>query len=192
MKVLLTGASGYIAGQLREALSDRYELRIVDVQSKTRDGAEVAGIDVADLTDVDRSRYAGLFEGIDVVVHLGYVRPAGGDAPIDRFDAELKNVHMANNVYRAAFEAGVRRVVMASSNHAADWYEHALVHARKKELVTPNDAPLSDNFYGWAKAAYELLGFPYACGSFGRKLEVVQIRIGAPRDVSGRRRGAAL
>jgi hypothetical protein len=38
-------------------------------------------------------------------------------------------------------------------------------------------------FYGWAKAAYEPLGFLYACGSLGRKLEVVQIRIVVPREI---------
>ena len=89
---------------------------------------------------------------------------------------------MANNVYRCAYDAGVRRVVVASSNHAADWYEHALVHNRKKEMVFPEELPLSDNFYGWAKAAYELLAYPYACGAFGRKLEIVQVRIGNPRE----------
>ena len=111
----------------------------------------------------------------------------GGPAlqEIDRFDTECDNVRMANNVYRAAFDAGARRVVMASSNHAADWYEHALIHNRKKEMVSTDEVPLSDNFYGWAKAAYELLGFPYASGIFGRKLEVVQVRIGAPREVPG-------
>ena len=93
---------------------------------------------------------------------------------------------MAQNVYRAAYDAGVRRVVVASSNHAADWYEHSLIHVRKRETVSPTDVPLSDNFYGWCKASYELLGFVYASGSLGRKLEVVQVRIGAPRDVSGR------
>ncbi|HET6316595.1 MAG TPA: NAD(P)-dependent oxidoreductase, partial [Chloroflexota bacterium] len=35
----------------------------------------------------------------------------------------------------------------------------------------------------WAKIAYEALGFTYASGAFGRKLEVVQIRIGAPREI---------
>ena len=40
-----------------------------------------------------------------------------------------------------------------------------------------------DTFYGWAKVAYESLGFLYACGSLGRRLEVVQIRIVAPREI---------
>jgi hypothetical protein len=34
-----------------------------------------------------------------------------------------------------------------------------------------------------AKAANEPLGFLYACGSLGRKLEVVQIRIVVPREI---------
>ena len=57
--------------------------------------------------------------------------------------------------------------------------------SRQREMVYPTELPLSDNFYGWAKAAYELLGFVYASGVFGRALEVVQVRIGAPRDVAG-------
>lgn len=185
--VLLTGAAGYIASQLRAAFQDRYDLRLTDVRPQDRDGVEIANIEVADLSQIDRSRYAHLFAGVDAVVHLGYKRSSGfaGDNPIDAFDVELENVRMASNVYRAAFDAGVRRVVMASSNHAADWYEHALIHDRKKEMVSPEELPLSDNFYGWAKASYELLGFPYACGIFGRRLEVVQVRIGAPRDVAG-------
>ena len=182
--VLLTGACGYVASQLRDAFRDRYELRMIDVQSTDRGGAEIPGIDIADLVDTDRSRYAHLFDGADAVVHLGYRRSRRPEE-IDRFDAECDNVRMANNVYRAAFDAGVRRVVMASSNHAADWYEHALIHNRDKEMVSTDEVPLSDNFYGWAKAAYELLGFPYASGIFGRKLEVVQVRIGAPREVPG-------
>src|SRR5262249_15208114 len=94
---------------------------------------------------------------------------------------------MAQNVYRSALDAGVRRVVAASSNHAADWYEHALVHARRRELVSPAELPLSDNFYGWSKAAYELLGFVYASGGLGRKLEVVLLRIGPPLPWPARR-----
>lgn len=181
--VLLTGACGYVASQLREEFRDRYDLRMIDVRSQDRNGAEIPGVETVDLIDPDRSKYAHLFDGADAVVHLGYRRPSAPE--IDRFDTECDNVRMANNVYRAAFDAGVRRVVMASSNHAADWYEHALIHNLKKEMVSTDEVPLSDNFYGWAKAAYELLGFPYASGIFGRKLEVVQVRIGAPREVPG-------
>ena len=49
--------------------------------------------------------------------------------------------------------------------------------------MTPDDYPRPDTFYGWAKVAYESLGFLYACGSLGQRLEVVQIRIVAPREI---------
>jgi NAD+ dependent glucose-6-phosphate dehydrogenase len=184
--ILLTGATGYVAAQLLPALREAYDLRLVDVKDTDPAGRRVEGVVLADLADPDRTRYRHLFEGADAVVHLGYVRPAEGPL-IEHFDAELTNVRMAQHVYRSAFDAGVRRVVMASSNHAADWYEHALVHRRLREVVSPDDLPLSDNFYGWAKGSYELLGFVYACGAFGRRLEVVQVRVGAPRDVAGHR-----
>ena len=188
-RVLLTGASGYVASQLLAEFQERYDLRMVDVQTTNRDGLEVPGIQIADLINPDHTKYAELFDGVDAVVHLGYKRSGGfaGNEAIDRFDVEFENVQMANNIYRSSYDAGVRRVVMASSNHAADWYEHSMVHNKKKEMVSPREVPVSDNFYGWAKASYELLGFPYACGIFGRKLEVVQIRIGAPREVPGSR-----
>ena len=51
------------------------------------------------------------------------------------------------------------------------------------ETLDPYELPLSDNFYGWSKATYEHLGFLFACGSYGRKLEVVMVRIGAPREI---------
>ena len=188
LKVLITGASGYIASQMLKTYRDRYDLTLVDAVSNDAHGNPVEGVQTEDLIDTDRSKYEHHFEGQDAVIHLAYKRssPGGvyGDAipQIDRFAIELENVQMANNVYRCSLDAGVKRVVVASSNHAADWYEHALIHNRKKEMVYPEEMPLSDNFYGWAKAAYELLAHPYACGAFGRKLEIVQVRIGNPRE----------
>ena len=187
-RILVTGASGYIGSQLLPALRGKYRLTLTDAVDTDRDGCQVQDVEVADLMGDDRSKFAHLFEGNDVVIHLAYRRSSEGgvygDAVphIERFDIELANVKMANNVYRCAYDAGVQRVIMASSNHAADWYEHALIHRGRKETVFPDELPLSDNFYGWSKAAYELLGYPYACGAFGRKLEVVQVRIGNPRD----------
>ncbi len=187
-KVLITGASGYIASQMLKEYRDRYNLTLVDAIANDRHGNPVKGVEIVDLIDTDRSGYERYFANQDAVIHLAYKRSSPGgvygtDVPhIDRFATELENVQMANNVYRCAYDAGVKRVVVASSNHAADWYEHALIHNRKKEMVFPEELPLSDNFYGWAKAAYELLAYPYACGAFGRKLEIVQVRIGNPRE----------
>ena len=56
--------------------------------------------------------------------------------------------------------------MIVSSNHAADYYEN-LIWSGRMDFVTPDMLPLSDNFYGWAKASYELLGFMFACGEEG-------------------------
>ena len=198
-KILITGAAGYIADQILPTFRENYETVLVDVVDTNRRGEKVDGVLIQDLIDPDRAKYAGLFEGVDGVVHLGYKRRSG--SPLDHFFDEKQNVEMAYNVFRTAYDAGVSRVVMASSNHAADWYEHNLIHARKMESLDPYRLPLSDNFYGWAKATYEHMGFLFACGAMDfqtaggdedhtgasqvrqRKLEVVMVRIGAPRDI---------
>ncbi|MEZ4635735.1 MAG: hypothetical protein R2856_12365 [Caldilineaceae bacterium] len=71
---------------------------------------------------------------------------------------------------------------MASSNHAADYYE-PLILRHRWDFVTPDMRALSDNYYGWAKEVYEHLGFVFAVGkNNGSPLENVQIRIGGPRE----------
>lgn len=179
--VLLTGATGYIAGQLLPAFRDRYDLRLVDVRPRRRDGAAVDGVHVADLADGDVADLRPLFDGADAVVHTGYHRPTGTD-PQEQYDAERRNVDMMQRVYQLALDAGVPRVVAASTNQAAKWYEHPW-YAGRRDRVGPEDYPRPESFYGWAKAAYESLGFLYACGSLGRALEVIQIRIVVPRDI---------
>ena len=197
-KVLMTGATGYIANQLLPTFRESYEMTLVDVKADNPRGEAIDGVRIADLIDPDRSKYASLFEGVDAVVHLGYKRRSGD--PLDHFFDEKANVEMAYNVLRTAYDAGVPRVVMASSNHAADWYEHNLIHTRRMESLDPYALPLSDNFYGWAKATYEHLGFLFACGlggfgdadggeshvsgtPVGRRMGVVMVRIGAPREL---------
>jgi nucleoside-diphosphate-sugar epimerase len=176
-RVVLTGATGYVASQLLPVFRARYDLVALDVRT-------AEGVQQANLLDDPVDSLRPHFEGADAVVHLSYYRPPGsgvsgsGKSYLD----ERPNVDMAERVYRLSLECGVRRVVVASSNHAADWYEQ-LIHPRCIEMIGPADLPKSDNYYGWAKIAYEALGFTYACGAFGRKLEVVQVRIGAPREI---------
>jgi nucleoside-diphosphate-sugar epimerase len=182
--VLVTGASGYIASYILPAFRERYDLRLVDVRETDGRGQRVPGIqvrDVSDPRDLDRSR--DLFRGVDAVVHLAFLRP-NGPTSADRYFAERGNVDMAYAVYQLAQDEGVRRVVVASSNHAADFYEGALRNKSLDMVYPDGPRPLSDNFYGWAKEAYEHLGFAYATGQLGPAVEVVQIRIGAPRDLA--------
>jgi hypothetical protein len=206
-KVLVTGASGYIASLILPGLREHYELILLDVKTTDRSGNDVPGVQIADLIDKNRDHYRHFFKGVDAVVHLGFTRAKDRDDTDQQFDAEFANVQMAYNIYQTCYEEGVRRVVIASSNHAADYYE-PLILTHKHDVVDPNAGrPLSDNYYGWAKEVYEHLGFVFAVGKMhgekiqgiqasigntggasidqyagGRQLENVQIRIGGPRE----------
>jgi UDP-glucose 4-epimerase len=181
LSVLLTGATGYIAGLLLPALHERYDLRLTDARNTDREGRPMEGAIVADLLEATASELTSLVAGADAIVHCAYHRPAGDD-PQSQYDGERRNVDIMQRIYQLALDHGVRRVVAASTNQAAKWYEQPY-YAGLRDRVSPEDYPRPDNFYGWAKAAYETLGFLYACGSLGRKLEVVQLRIVAPREI---------
>ena len=182
LKVVVTGAAGYVASQLLPAFRERYDLVLLDSRERTRDGALVEGVTITDLRDADRETYRSYFAGADAVVHLAFNYKQGHSMNDGDYYSERSNLDLAFHVYQTALEEDVRRVVIASSNHAADWYEH-LLRQRKMEMLDVTAPPLSDNYYGWAKACYEHLGFLFATGRMGRALEVVQVRIGAPRQI---------
>jgi nucleoside-diphosphate-sugar epimerase len=167
-----------VASQLLPTLREAYDLRLVDVRAVDVAGEPVPGVEIVDLlTSSDEDLHA-LLDGVDTVVHCGYVRPAGEPT----YAEERRNLDMAQRVFEAARTAGVRRVVAASTNQASKWYERPWAEHRI-DRVSPEDYPRPDNYYGWAKAAYESLGFLYACGTLGRAVEVVLLRIVVPREV---------
>ncbi len=197
LNVLVTGASGKIAGQLLPAFRERYNLRLLDIKTTNRNGEEIADIITTDLLEPNRDSYREHFKGMDAVVHIGFVGNANADAqanPDAKFAQEYSNIQMAYNVYQTCLEEGVKRVVVASSNHAADYYEQLILDGNW-DFVDPNHRALSDNYYGWAKETYEHLGFVFAAGKqartsytsgkqmqSGKQLENVQLRIGGPRE----------
>lgn len=178
-KVLVTGAAGYIAGQLLPAFRERYDLRLVDVtRTRSRDGGEVPDVELLDVLDDPADRLAELCSEVDTVVHCGMRPPSGTPT----YAAERVNLDMTARIYEAAAAGSVRRVVCTSTNQASKWYERPW-RAGRRDRVGPEDYPRPDTFYGWAKSAYETLGFLYASGGVSRPLEVVQIRIVAPRPI---------
>ena len=180
-KVLITGGTGYIAGRMLSELRQRYDLTILDIKDTNREGEKVEDVIITDLLDKDRDNYRQYFQGVDSVIHCGFIGSAS--QAHRQFWKELDNVAMCYNIYQTCVEEGVRRAVVCSSNHAADFYER-LIWQDKMEFVTPDMIPLSDNYYGWAKISYESLGFVFATGAMtdGIRLENVQLRIGGPRE----------
>ncbi len=180
-KVVLTGASGIIAGVLLPTLRERYDLTLLDSRSRNRDGDEVDGVRIVDLLNRDRDSYRHHFSGAYAVVHCAYYRIQGQGDDV-YFASELENLQLTYNVYQVAWEERVRRLVAASTNHAADFYENYALDGAAP-MVSP-DQNASDNWYGWGKIAFEQIGQVFASGVThgGRPLENAQIRIGGPRE----------
>lgn len=174
-RVLVTGAAGTIGGFLRVGLRRPGRvLRLTDIVP-IEDGDEEIGY--ADLTDA--AAVAEACTGVDAIVHLGGI---GTEAPLD--DLMRVNVSGTANVLEGARMAGVSRVVLASSSHAAGFYTRADVPPGADGL--PDGLPpRPDSLYGWSKAAAEALGALYH-DRFG--IDVIALRIGtcAVRPVHAR------
>ncbi len=112
MKVLVTGMSGLIGGALRAELQADHEL--TGFNRSAVDGVRSVR---ADLSDYDA--LARAVEGQDVVIHLA--AKAGENYTWE----ELRdtNIEGTRHVFQAAVEAGVPRVVFASSGATVAGYE---------------------------------------------------------------------
>ena len=157
--VLLTGAAGSIGAALRERLPGLgWTVRPFDRVAV--DGAPAG--DVTSAADLDNA-----VPGADAIVHLAG-QPTEAPWPVIR-EANLEGAFC---LFEAARRHGVRRVVYASSNHAAGF----------TPLPAPGDPPLPadtpprpDTLYGVSKVFGEALGRYYA-DRYG--LQVACLRIG--------------
>jgi len=162
MRVLVTGAAGEIGRVLREGLLGRYDLVRLTDRAQMAPARQAEEVIVADLTDMDA--VAGLMSGIDAVVHLG-----GHPREADWQTILANNIGATWNVFEAARQAGVRRVVFASTNHVVGF------HPRER-TIDHRAAHRPDTRYGLSKAFGEDLGRLYA-DKHG--MAVVCLRIGS-------------
>jgi nucleoside-diphosphate-sugar epimerase len=154
--ILITGSKGKIGSVLTRELSKKYH---------------VTGLD---LPEHDISNYQLLLnkmQGVDVVIHVAY--SPGGPHRRENWKSnslDPANVQLEMNVLHAAVEAGVGRVIMASSVHADDFNSHE----GPRHLTAPGSyAPASP--YGTHKLIMEEIGKFYA---FHHGIEFVGVRFG--------------
>ena len=138
-KVLVTGSGGLIGGALFRELGDRFEFTGLDVG--TSDNPEVP-ITVGDLSNMESVRKA--FDGVDCVIHLG--ADSNQNAP---WESVLPNNLIATrNVFEACKDAGVKRVVYASSNHAVGMHElddpYSRIRVGDYDALDPENIPQID------------------------------------------------
>lgn len=168
-RLLLTGAAGGLGRQLRPRLKACCDtLRVSD---RVDLGAAAPGEEVVLAELQDRAAMRALLDGVEAVVHLGGIST---DGP---FDAIVQaNIVGAYNLYEAARQHGVRRIVFASSNHVTGFY-------RQDQTIDATMPVRPDGHYGLSKAFGENLAQYY----FDRHgLETVSLRIGSsfpePKD----------
>ncbi|GAC1581017.1 MAG: NAD-dependent glucose-6-phosphate dehydrogenase Azf [Candidatus Elarobacter sp.] len=179
MKIAVTGSAGTIGTRLCVDLARDHEVVRIDLHD-----ADV----VADVRDAGALSRA--FSGCETVVHL---------AGVVAVEASWEDVYAVNiggtyAAFEAARQAGVKRVIFASSNHAVGMHEIENVPAIYQPgagFVVRTDTPFRpDSLYGVWKAFGEVLGRYYS-DTYG--MQVTCVRIGSittaddPRDPSVRR-----
>jgi len=145
--ILMTGAAGRIGTFLRPELSGKYALRLSDIKPirDLRPGETFMRADVAKLSDMLR-----VTKGVDAVLHLG------GQSGENDWERILSaNIVGFYNTLEAARRNGVRRFLVATSNHAVGFYrcDHKIDH---------RVYPKPDSRYGVSKVFNEALSSLYA------------------------------
>ena len=158
--ILITGAAGNVGSHLRRELAGKYNLRLSDIVpiKDLAAGEKFARGDVAKMADMLR-----VTKGVSAIVHLGGFSAEGP------WESILQaNIVGCYNVFEAARRNNVKRVLFASSNHAAGFY-------KRDEKIDHRVYPKPDSRYGVSKAFGEQVGSLYA-DKYG--LEVFCMRIG--------------
>jgi NAD+ dependent glucose-6-phosphate dehydrogenase len=178
--VLITGANGNLGRKLTQHLAGRYSLCLTDLQSTQPE------IIAADLSIWDKS-WVDQFQNVDAVVHLAADPTA--EAPWAQLVAP--NIDALINVFTAAAQAGVKRLVYASSNHVMGGYKDNA----ESQLLTADTPVKPGTHYLWegqlfdsvayagAKLFGERLGKSYA-DIYG--LSTIAVRIGWVRPGENR------
>lgn len=160
-KIVLTGAAGRLGSYLREPMTgwadELVSTDIVDDIGKLYPGETYIKGDLANLDDMLR-----VLDGAEMVVHMGAYADEG---PFEKLLGP--NFVGSYNIWEAAHQHGLRRVIYGSSIHAVGMYP-------KNEFISVDAAHRPDTFYGLAKCFTEDLGSLYWDK---RGLESVHMRI---------------
>src|SRR6478735_3858817 len=162
-RIAVTGAAGSLAADIiPELIRLGYEVVCTDVRDpRDRFGCEwrICAID-------DGAQLSQVMQGCDAVVHL-----AGIPLEADWKTLSSINVDGSHAVLETSRKLGIKKVVLASSIHAAGFVNVPPPGAPKVD----DDVPVRPNtFYGVSKAAAEALGSMYA-DRYG--MDVICLRI---------------
>lgn len=158
--ILMTGAAGRIGTFLRPELRGAYRLRLSDIVpiADLQENETFVAADIARMEDA-----LGITAGVDAVVHFG-----GQSGEHDWEHILDANIVGFYNVLEAARRNGVKRFLVATSNHAVGFY-------RCDQTIDHTVYPKPDSRYGVSKVFNEALASLYA-DRYG--MEMFCMRIG--------------
>ena len=173
MRLLITGINGLIGTILRNAFQDTHAVYGIDLEGEFSD--RVLPVDISDYQQITRALEQ--CSSLDAIIHL-----AGNP----KVDASWESVLAANiigtrNIFEAAREYRVPRVVYASSNHVTGAYHGFEPNLYKytqpgPPMISPGDPIRPDSDYGLSKAFGEAVARYY----FDRwSIHAICLRIGA-------------
>ena len=171
-RIVFTGAAGGIGTMTRPLLAKLYPGLVLSDRVPLKNLLAAEKFAAADLTRPDE--VAAVVKGAHSVIHLG---GNSGEAPWEQI--LNANIIGCYNLFEAARQAGVKRVIFASSNHAVGFYP------RKRKIGT-DVTVRPDSRYGVSKAFGEAVGALY---SDKHGMVVTCLRIGnvGPRPLDVRR-----
>ncbi len=147
-KIVLTGAAGRLGSYLREPLTkladELVSTDIVDDCGALYPGETYIKADLADYKAIE-----AVLEGAEMVVHFGAI---GDERPFETLLGP--NFIGAYNIWEAAYQQKLKRVVYASSIHAVGMYKNT-------DFVGVDEKHRPDTFYGLAKCFAEDLASLY-------------------------------
>jgi uronate dehydrogenase len=143
----MTGAAGRIGTFLRPELAGKYKLRLSDIQPirDLKPGETFMRADISKMSDALR-----ITKGVDAVVHFG-----GQSGEHDWEHILSANIIGFYNALEAARRNGVKRFLVATSNHAVGFYPIT-------QTIDHRVYPKPDSRYGVSKVFNEALSSLYA------------------------------
>jgi UDP-glucose 4-epimerase len=178
IRVAVTGGAGQLGTLvLRRLCADRTigEVRCLDLRPPLAASPKLKAVR-ADIRDADFARHLG---GYDVLVHLAFLVARRGKREMQ----DEVNVEGSKNVFRAALQAGVRRIVHASSIAA-----YGVVPGHPEPLVEAAPRIRQPSFW-YACAKYDLESFLDEVERAHPEVAIVRFR---PGILLGRRMEHAL
>ncbi len=146
MKILLTGATGFIGNSLCETLLKHHHEIVAVTRSQVNTDRNITYLHKALSGDTD---WADVFKGVDVIIHLAGRAHVMKEASVDPYQAYADvNIHATKHLAEQAALSGVKRLIFLSSVKVNG--------ERTKDVAfSETDSPKPEDDYGKTKCEAE-------------------------------------